>query len=110
MDIKTQHLANTVQIENATDVAFNIHDVPAEYSTTHHYAFTLTINPNNEDEVFIVEWYLATTTYANNMAQDSVVTWNDITLKGLSPTQQAKLAIVHSYIEENPESLFQFFN
>jgi len=55
MDIKTQHLANTVQIENATDVAFNIHDVPAEYSTTHHYAFTITINPNNEDEVFVVE-------------------------------------------------------
>ena len=84
-----------MQIENATDVAFNITMYQQNILLL---IITIHINhqPNDENEVFVVEWYLATTTYANNMAQDSVVTWNDITLKGLSSTQQAKLAIVHS--------------
>lgn len=102
-------LANTIQIENAADVAFQVHDVPMEYSQTTHYAFTITINPNNEDEVCVLEWYLATTTYANNMTTDHVVTRNEITTKWLSNTQQAKLAIVKEYIQDNPESLFNLF-
>jgi hypothetical protein len=81
--------------------------MPVEYSTTHHYAFTITINPNDKIEAFAVEWYLAITTYDTNDALENVITWNDITLKGLSPTQQAKLAITHSYLEDSPESLFQ---
>ncbi len=92
-------------IENAADVAFQVHDVPMEYSQTTHYAFTITINPN----ICVLEWYLATTTYANNMTTDHVVTRNEITTKWLSNTQKAKLAIVQAYLQDNPEVLFTSF-
>jgi hypothetical protein len=55
MNIKTEHIANVTQIDNATDVVFETYDMPVEYSTTHHYAFTITINPNDKIEAFAVE-------------------------------------------------------